>query len=340
MNIFSCTPETINSAVEIIKKGGVVAFPTETVYGLGADAYNPKALAKVFEIKNRPYFDPLIIHIADIQTLEDVADLSLLSEKTKQRLFLLSDNFWPGPLSIILPKNKKIPGIATAGLPTAAIRFPLHEAAQKLISQSTNAVAAPSANPFGALSPTRAQHVLAGLGDKVDMILDGGPAQIGLESTVIDLSTDSARILRAGGVPKEAIESIIGDRLHEKGEKESGFASPGQLKSHYAPGTPLFTFTKDEINSLSCENDAAYIFFDDFSRKEWVKKQESTNNSLLSIEIRVLSPSGSLPQAASCLFETLHELDFGKFSRIYAQLTLPCGLGIAINDRLIRASFK
>ena len=188
MEYLPVSPESLERAAEVLRRGGIVAFPTETVYGLGADAYNREALAKVFQAKGRPHFDPLIIHIASVDTLEKAADLSQLDEEKRKKLFLLAENLWPGPLSLILPKSDKIPDLATAGLPTAAFRFPGHETAQKLIFLAGGAVAAPSANPFGALSPTRAEHVRDKLGEKVDMILDGGPAAVGVESTVLDIS--------------------------------------------------------------------------------------------------------------------------------------------------------
>jgi len=338
------TPDSLQQAADIIKDGGLVAFPTETVYGLGADAFNSTALAKIFDAKNRPYFDPLIIHIAAIESLEKVADISLIDEKTRKKLFLLAENLWPGPLSIVLPKNKKIPGIATAGLETAAIRFPDHDAAQKLISLSSGAVAAPSANPFGSLSPTKAEHVRDKLGNKVDMILDGGSTRIGLESTVLDISSDSIKILRPGGTSKEVIEELVGsidngelrikNEKHVKSAVHSPKASPGMLKSHYAPKTPLYTLNREEIFCQPAKTGDVFLFFDDSTRDLWQKKQNLPEAGT----IRVLSDTGNMLEAASRLFEILHELDNGDYLRIYAQLVPKEGLGEAINDRLIRAS--
>jgi len=350
------TTESLLRAADIIKNGGIAAFPTETVYGLGADAFNPQAIARVFEVKGRPNFDPLIIHIAAVDTLEQVADLSILNKEIRAKLFLLAENLWPGPLSIVLPKNEKIPGIATAGLSTAAIRFPDHETAQKLISLSTGAIAAPSANPFGSLSPTRAEHVRAGLGDKVDIILDGGPTRIGLESTVLDITDGSFKILRPGGTPKEFIESLIGkavvnsEQLAVKSEQAhppaSGsrlpppcFTSPGQLKSHYAPKTSLLTLSKEEIIKKNYEKDTAFLFFDGLTRNLWLKAQNQPDFLPENPGIRVLSEAGQALEAASRLFDVLHELDNGGFSRIFVQFAPFQGLGDAINDRLRRASY-
>jgi L-threonylcarbamoyladenylate synthase len=302
---------------------------------LGADAYNQVALAKVFEAKNRPRFDPLIIHIAGIETLEYATDLSQLTGEAKQKLYLLAKNFWPGPLSIVLPKSAKIPGIATAGLSTAAFRIPDHDAALKLISLSGGAIAAPSANPFGSLSPTRAEYVRDKLGEKVDIILDGGATRVGVESTVLDITGNSVKILRPGGTPRESIEKLIG-AVEDGCVTEGVPASPGLLKSHYAPATTLKVFPKEEMLELQFEKGSAFLFFDGFSRDAWLKKQDTDISK--DAVIRVLSESGSTTEAAACFFETLHELDSLKVSHIYAQFASKEGLGAAINDRLRRAS--
>jgi L-threonylcarbamoyladenylate synthase len=336
MEFLPVSPESLSRAAMVLRSGGLVAFPTETVYGLGADAYNPAALAKVFEAKNRPRFDPLIIHIAGIETLEYAADLSQLTGDAKQKLYLLAKDFWPGPLSLVLPKSTKIPGIATAGLSTAAFRIPDHDAALKLISMSGGAIAAPSANPFGALSPTRAEYVRDKLGEKVDIILDGGATRVGVESTVLDITGNSVKILRPGGTPKEAIEKLIG-AVEDGCVIEGVPASPGLLKSHYAPATPLKVFPGEEMLNLPYEKGSAFLFFDGTSRDAWLKKQD-TDISAEETVIRVLSESGSITEAAACFFETLHELDSLKIPRIYAQLAPQEGLGVAINDRLRRAS--
>jgi L-threonylcarbamoyladenylate synthase len=339
MNYLPVSAGTLKQAAQILCNGGLVAFPTETVYGLGADAFNASAIAKIFEAKNRPHFDPLIVHIAALDTLEKTADLSILSEETRKKLFLLAENFWPGPLSIVLPKNKKIPGIATAGLDTVAIRFPDHEAARVLISLSTGAVAAPSANPFGSLSPTRAEHVRDKLGGKIDMILDGGPTRIGLESTVIDITgsdKSSVKILRPGGTPKEAIEKLIGHVEDSPSVTDTGkgLVSPGQLKSHYAPHAQLVAFDVDEIDKMAYEKDSAFLFFDGSARNSWISAQKPPKSAI----IRVLSETGQTLEAASRFFDALHELDNGRILKIFVQLVPQEGLGGAINDRIYHAS--
>ena len=337
--------ESIKKAAEILRNGGLVAFPTETVYGLGADAFNSAALAKVFQVKERPRFDPLIIHIAAAADMKKTSNLSLLSEERRKKLFLLAENLWPGPLSIVLPKGEKVPGIAAAGLSTAAIRLPDNETARKLIAACGGAVAAPSANPFGSLSPTRAEHVREKLGDKIDMILDGGPARIGLESTVLDITGENIKILRPGGTPKEAIEELIGavqDGSSAAVDKNAALASPGQLKSHYAPKTPLFALTGEEIIRLKYEKKCVFLFFDGSTRDAWLKNQSDKPPE--TVFIRVLSESGQVIEAAARLFEVLHEIDSRnfsenlEFSQIFAQFAPPQGLGEAINDRLRRAS--
>jgi L-threonylcarbamoyladenylate synthase len=330
MEFLKVDPESISRAAGILRSGGLVAFPTETVYGLGADAYNGDAIVKIFEAKGRPRFDPLIIHIASLDTLGNVANLSLLNEDMRKKLFLLAEKLWPGPLSFVLPKSEKIPGIATAGLETAAVRLPDHETARELIAQAGGAVAAPSANPFGSLSPTKAQHVRDGLGGRVDVILDGGPTRIGVESTVLDMSGDVIKILRPGGTPKEEIEKIAGKtEVWEQGN----ITSPGQMKSHYAPRTPLTILDKEEIIRRPYEQGAAFLFFDGAAKEAWLEKHGAQNAIA-----RVLSQKASVPEAAACLFETLHELDKSGVSRIFAQFAPASGLGEAINDRLTRAA--
>jgi len=353
MKILPVSPESLEEGAKILKNGGLVAFPTETVYGLGADAFNAKALAKVFEVKKRPFFDPLIVHIASIETLEKVSDLSLLDEERRKKLFLLAENLWPGPLSIVLPKNKKIPDIATAGLQTTAIRFPDHDTALKLISLSTGAVAAPSANLFGSLSPTRAEHVKNGLEESIDMILDGGSSRIGLESTVLDITGDTIKILRPGGTPKEAIEKLIGpvgdnNEQETKCDKQDGLTSPGMLKSHYAPSTPLFVLSREEIINKSINNsefqNSAFLFFDGTTRDLFLNTQKpphhATKFPAQVVTIKVLSETGNMLEAGSRLFETLHELDNSNVKQIFAQPAPNEGLGEAINDRLKKGSVR
>jgi L-threonylcarbamoyladenylate synthase len=337
--VFPASDENLRAAAALLAAGGLVAFPTETVYGLGADAFNPAALARIFEAKNRPRFDPLIIHISSRETLEKTADLSSLAEPARQKLAVLASRLWPGPLTLILPKKRDLPDLATSGLPTAAFRFPDHPVAQTLIRLSGTAAAAPSANLFGRLSPTRAEHVLEQLGTRVDMILDGGPARVGVESTVLDLAGERPRILRPGGTPRELIETLIGRVEYGpalSGESGPGFRSPGQLKSHYAPRTPLKVRPPRELAVQSPDPAGVYLFFDPSSRDQWLAGPGRGAGE----QARILSETGSLAEAAANLFEILHEMDALGASCIYAEQVREEGLGAAINDRLFRASAR
>jgi L-threonylcarbamoyladenylate synthase len=344
MPILKISDESIGRAAAAIARGEIAAFPTETVYGLGGDAFNSDALAKIFEVKGRPRFDPLIVHIAALETLELISDLSPLGDLMREKIAALIKQFWPGPLTLILPKKDIIPDLATSGLPTVAVRFPAHDTAQKLIALSTGAVAAPSANPFGYLSPTRAEHVASALGEKIEIILDGGPTQFGLESTVLDMSAVQPRLLRPGATPREAIEAAIGQFSDGKAALEAEApVSPGLLKSHYAPRIPLITHNSETIYQVSDDGDSAFLFFDGTGRDNWLsaqsrlqKKAEAKTAS--SQVIAVLSETGNLLSAAARLFETLHNLERLKVSKIHAQLAPEQGLGRAINDRLRRGS--
>jgi L-threonylcarbamoyladenylate synthase len=344
MPILKISNETIRQAAAQIVRGGLAAFPTETVYGLGADAFNTDALALIFEIKNRPRFDPLIIHIAALNTLEKVADLSLLDTDVRKKLNVLTEKFWPGPLTLILPKQQIVPDLATSGLPTVAVRLPALAVARQLIALSSGAVAAPSANPFGFLSPTSAEHVLAMLGDKVEIILDGGPTQVGLESTVLDICHGQQRILRPGGVSKEAIEAVIGpladcpvldDTAGNDAVIHNSAVSPGMMKSHYAPRASLEVYDFKTLSNIPAENGIAFLFFDFSSYKQWQKKQTQPYDKS---SIIILSKTGNITEAAAHFFQSLHELDRPEISRIYAQSAPEEGLGRAINDRLQKAS--
>jgi L-threonylcarbamoyladenylate synthase len=352
VKFLSSSDADISLAASALKEGALVAFPTETVYGLGGDAFNTNALARIFEAKNRPRFDPLIIHIADLNDLDRIANLELLDSSVRKKLDLLCEKLWPGPLTLILPKRPEVPDLATSGFPTAAIRFPNHPAAQKLIRLSTGAVAAPSANPFGCLSPTRAGHVRDQLGERVDFIIDGGRSSVGVESTVLDLTSFPVRILRPGGCSRESIEAVIGPvemGTPPPGEAESkgadsavNLSSPGQLKSHYAPRTPLVLHPLGELGKLPPGPNEGRLYF---------KYPESGIGSITAHDdkiksegeianVRILSKTGNLTEAAANLFDMLHELDRFGFSVIHAEKAPPEGLGAAINDRLQRAAAK
>ncbi|MDR1256359.1 MAG: threonylcarbamoyl-AMP synthase [Spirochaetaceae bacterium] len=333
--------QNILTAAKMLSSGKLVAFPTETVYGLGCDAFNTAALARVFEAKKRPRFDPLIIHIASHDTLERLVDFGRLSEDGRQRLAVLARALWPGPLTLVLPKLKTVPDLATAGLGTAAVRFPAHAGALRLITESTGAVAAPSANPFGYLSPTRAEHVRSQLGGAVDAILDGGPADIGVESTVLDV--EARRILRPGGVSREAIEVLTGpladpQTAFDSGTDGAAAPSPGLLKNHYAPRKELHLHTAEAMRRLSFSAGSAYLFFDRPSFKAFA--EHNGLSRAVRANIFILSERGSLNEAAARLFDTLHRIDASPAVSIHAALVPEAGIGAAINDRLSRASTR
>ena len=327
MEILSTSDKDLKKAAAALAAGLLVAFPTETVYGLGADAFNPSALAKVFDAKNRPRFDPLIVHIAEMEALSRIVDNAALGASARERLLILGERLWPGPLTLVLPKRSELPDLATAGLPTAAVRFPSHPVAQKLIRLSTGAVAAPSANLFGRLSPTSVHHVISQLGDKVDYVIDGGKTQVGIESTVLDLSGEHPAILRQGGVPREEIEALIGPVGLSTGlpPSLSPRLSPGQLKSHYAPRTPLILHKPGELALLPEAPGEGRLYFSGTAHGH---------------RSRVLSETGNPVEAAANLFETLHELDGLGLKLIRAEEAPPAGLGEAINDRLHRAAAR
>jgi len=309
--------------------GGEVAMPTETVYGLGANALNALACAGIFAAKERPFFDPLIVHVADLEMAERLT--TGLSATAR----LLAERFWPGPLTIVLGRNdegrmtndegKGVPDIVTSGLPTVAIRMPSHPVALELIRLAGCPVAAPSANLFGRLSPTTAQHVAEQLGERVDFILDGGPCAVGVESTIIDLSGATPTLLRPGGVSLEALQSVIGQIAVATGNSEQPTA-PGQLASHYAPRTPLVLFTGQPPQTPLGQQAGLITLRPSAHAKQFTMAAS-------------LSATGNLAEAATNLFAALHQLDARGLDIIFAEALPEVGLGRAIMDRLRRASF-
>jgi L-threonylcarbamoyladenylate synthase len=311
--------EAIHRAAEIIKKGGLVAFPTETVYGLGADAFNPLAVARIFEVKKRPYFDPLIVHVAS------QGDLDKLVNEIPSHAKKVIEQFWPGPLTIVLLKKEEVPEIATSGLPTVAVRMPRHPMTLSLIELAGSPIVGPSANPFGYLSPTTAEHVREQLGDQIDFILDGGPCEVGVESTIISFSERKPRLLRPGGVPLEEIESIIGQvEIHPRvGDKP---LAPGMLPRHYAPRTPILLDWEDKNLDFNRDKKIGLLVFQE---PRWSFKFH---------HIEVLSKKGDSREAAANLFAAIRRLDALNLDVILAETIPEVGLGRAIMDRLRRAS--
>ncbi len=311
--------ETIHQAAGIIRKGGIVAFPTETVYGLGADAFNPLAVARIFEVKRRPYFDPLIVHVAN------PADMKKLVREIPPNVKKLIGRFWPGPLTIVLLREEEIPDIVTAGLPTVAIRMPNHPMALSLIRESKCSIAAPSANPFGYLSPTTAEHVREQLGDQVDLILDGGPCPVGVESTIISFLEEGPRLLRPGGVSLEEIESIIG-KVEVTPIEEDRPSAPGMLPRHYAPRTPIVLHWDKRDLDLHKNKNIGLLAF------------QEPKNHVRFHSVEVLSKKGDMREAAANLFAAIRRLDAMNLDLILAEPVPEIGLGRAIMDRLRRAS--
>ena len=306
--------EKITKAVNFLKKGKLVAFPTETVYGLGADAENGKAISNLYNKKNRPLFNPLICHFENIETVKKQV---IFSKNAK----ILAENFWPGPLTIILKKrkNSSIHPLVSSGLKTIACRVPSNKIALSILKQFKGILAAPSANKSSKLSPTQKNHVIKNFGKDI-FVIDGGSTTFGIESTVIDLSNNKPIILRAGAIDKKIIKQLFPD-LVEKSKNLKRIKSPGQLKKHYSPNIPI------RINVKKVRNDEVLLNFGKNRLKSKVKELN-------------LSKSSNLEEAAKNLFKFLHILDNKKYKGIAVAPIVKKGLGIAINDRLERAAFS
>jgi L-threonylcarbamoyladenylate synthase len=302
--------QAIARAGEIIRAGGLVAFPTETVYGLGADATNDRAVATIFAAKGRPQFNPLIVHVPDAEAAERLVTFSPLARE-------LARAFWPGALTLVLPRRSDAPLslLVSAGLDTVALRVPSGEIARKLLATSSAPIAAPSANASGRISATTAAHVAEELGRKVGIVLDGGPTTLGIESTVIGFDGDGAVLLRPGAIARDAIEKITGPLA----APDERISSPGQLASHYAPRAPL------RLNATDVQPGEALLAFGPRVPKS-------------ATAMANLSPSGDLVEAAANLFAMLRVLDASGAKRIAAMPIPEHGLGEAINDRLRRAA--
>lgn len=316
-------PGRLEQAAQILRAGGLVAFPTETVYGLGADARNPAAVQRVFAAKGRPADNPLIVHVPDIPSAQ-----ALVTSWPKQAQ-VLAEAFWPGPLTLLLPKRPEIPDLVTAGLPAVGLRVPAHPVAHALLQVAGLPVAAPSANPYMGISPTTAQHVAKGLGDRVDLILDGGPTQVGIESTVVDLTGEIPLVLRPGGVSLEALQRVLPEtRMASQHEAEGPRLSPGLAKRHYSPKAPL-------------------RLFDD--RATLLVAAKATQGERLGV-MSLGSPPADLPHAvvrplprdpagyAQALYAVLHELDAAGVALILAERPPAEPAWFAVLDRLSRAA--
>lgn len=318
------TPESIAEAAAILRDGGLVAFPTETVYGLGANALDGKAVAGIFAAKNRPSFNPVIVHVPNRAEAEKYVEVNARAKG-------IMAAFWPGPLTLILPKKEGggISDLVSAGLPTVAIRMPSHPVAIALLEAARVPVAAPSANASGEPSATTPRHVQDSLKDRVPFILAGGACTVGLESTVLDLSGDMPLILRPGAVTAEDLESYLGKVEYDLGDHDSP-KSPGQLLKHYAPSIPV------RLNAVDVEPDEALLAFG--SVKFMGIKGGGFAKNLPAHAFRNLSDRTDLHEAAANLFSMLRDLDMPENKRIAVMNIPDHGLGIAINDRLKRAA--
>lgn len=312
----------INTAADLLRQGKVVAIPTETVYGLAANALNPEAVVKIFKVKDRPFFDPLIVHTHTVKKIEDwVEDFP---EPAKR----LAEKFWPGPLTLVLPKKEVIPDIVTAGNPTVAVRLPNHPLTLKLLSTLDFPLAAPSANPFGYVSPTTAGHVDDQLGNKIPYILDGGPCTVGIESTIVSFATGEPTVLRLGGISLERLQEVTGPiavQLHQN----SNPLAPGQMDAHYSPKA---RFVFDQIGEQTIVNEnLLHTGAITLSRViPWIPEENQI----------ILSKSGNLDEAASNIFAAMRLLDKKGLQLILAEPLPDKGLGRAVNDRLRRAAHK
>ena len=324
------------AAVELLCKGEIVALPTETVYGLAADALNPIAVAKIFEAKERPRFDPLIVHLPSPDWLEKIVNVP---EQNRQLISKLADKFWPGPFTIVLPKREIVPEIATAGLDTVAVRISAHPVFAEIVRMFGKPLAAPSANRFGRVSATTAQHVLDELGGRIPLVIDAGPTQYGLESTIVRVGGNSIDTLRRGPITTEQLSQFA--KVNIVASPARKILAPGQLPSHYAPRTPLRVVENAESFSPPKNQRVGLLAWYPVSANEDLQSaQQGTGDgrSLKFVAVRNLSAHQDLREAAANFFRYLRELDVLGLDLIVAERVPSQGLGAAILDRLERAS--
>ena len=346
--------EGIHRAVSTLLRGDLVAIPTETVYGLAADAFNASAVAKIFAAKERPTFDPLIVHVStslmsiDALCEAEIIDGTELNPKAKVLCERLTAEFWPGPLTLILPRHRRIPDLVTSGLPHVGVRMPAHRAAKKILLESKRPLAAPSANRFGRISPTTAAHVMAELEGRIPLIVDGGAAAVGVESTIIQVRDHAIDVLRPGGVSIEDLRRVAGPDVkveRTSGVLDTSVLAPGCLASHYAPTKPLVLWKKT-LNSIT---EAMQQFTDGsqkigvlFLRGDAAARLSELPDSLRTFVSAVsLSQTGNSVEVARNLFSALRTFDEGEVPAIFAELpTETTGLWFAIADRLTRAGSR
>ncbi len=310
----------IEKAVAILRNNDLVAIPTETVYGLAGNIYSEEAIRKIFEVKQRPLFNPLIVHIHSIDQLDKIA--KIIPEKAKR----LAQTFWPGSLTLVLEKSEVIPDVVTAGKSTVGIRMPNHPVTRELLSKLDFPLAAPSANPFNRISPTSAEHVEAYFSDTLQMVLQGGPCENGIESTIVGFEDDEPVLYRLGAISVEDIEKVVG-KISVRNKKESAPDAPGMLAKHYAPRTKLYL--TDSVDALLAKHKNKKIGVLSFSKEI---SQPSIKSNI------VLSKEGDFKEAAARLYESLHLLDNEGLDIIIAERLPDTDLGKSINDRLERAA--
>ena len=311
---------SVSEAARLLKAGEVVAIPTETVYGLAGNAFDPGALAKIFAAKERPTFDPLIVHIADIAQLTEVA------RDIPDSAYKLAEAFWPGPMTIILPKKDCIPDLCTSALPSVAVRFPSHPVAQAIIKESGLPLAAPSANLFKHVSPTTAEHVAAQLADRIAGIVDGGPCSVGVESSIISLAGETPTVLRPGAITPEMFAKVLGDVAIKESTSKPGqpMLAPGQCDTHYRPQVPLY-YGEIPVGYTLPEHTVRIAF--------------GTQAGPIPATVN-LSATGDMVEATSKLYAFMHDLDKTEYDLILVDPIPNTGVGMALNDRLKRASIK
>lgn len=317
----SIISKDIQKAVSLLTNENLVAIPTETVYGLAGNIFSEKAIKSIFSTKKRPFFNPLIVHIPSVDSLKDI--VTYIPEKAK----LLADAFWPGSMTLVLKKSNNIPDLITAGKDTVAVRIPNHHVTLELLKQLPFPLAAPSANPFGSISPTKPEHVESYFKNDIKMVLDGGSCANGIESTIIGFENDKPIIYRLGALALEDIEAVVGN-ISVMNKKEVKPDAPGMLARHYAPKTSTFLVVDvaSEIKKHSGKKIGVLVF-----------KKTLNNKNITEI---ILSTNGSMHEAASKLYNAMHELDDKNLDIIIAEKFPETGLGNSINDRLQRATFK
>ena len=337
--ILSSSDADIARAGTFLRAGGLVAVPTETVYGLAANAFREDSVRAIFAAKGRPFFDPLIVHVHSLEQAGTLADISHPFVRK------LADAFMPGPLTLVLPKKNVVPDIVTAGEPTVAIRMPSHPLMRKILLAANVPLAAPSANPFGYVSPTTAEHVRRSLGDRVPFIVDGGACSCGVESTIV-LVADTPRLLRPGVITREQLEAVLGtpvaaakghleklaDETDDAGTATKAQLAPGMLKRHYSPRVPVRLFPAGET-PRNVPARAAIVF-------QAAPTAEKTASVPADAQIFRLSENGNQEEVARAIFSLLRELDGGKFSEILIEKSPDFGIGVAVNDRLSRAAAR